>query len=269
MTAPTKRRRRTVAAPPPEPEQVLDDSPLLTETGAEADFSTDGIAAAAPKSGARKLADRLKSALLGGGDDHSDDDIPRAVVSKKRQDEMASQLMLFLAIVISLTSDSFFERFAPAYRTIGPEENEAKAISLPIARIIARRIKQATGGKISEDTLDYLMLITSITIYADRARDTAREISAAMKEREQHAVESTYNGFSQPFASQGTPHPTSQNRGIYGATQPQDGGSTKNDVSSSPQQNGTQHSGNARTDAEVMDELLRADAVGRVRRGLI
>src|SRR6185437_10913251 len=179
---PTRRKPAATLPPLTEDDATLDASPLVEGLGVEAEITVEGIKPPEQKSGARRLGDRLRSALLG-GNDNDDDDTPKATVSKKKQDEIAAQLMLFLAIILTMLSDSFFGRFAPEYADVGPQQDEAKAITMPVARMIARRIKAATG-KVTDDQLDALLLLTAVTVYADRARQTAREITITLRERE-------------------------------------------------------------------------------------
>lgn len=262
---------RRKPAPPPEEIITPDSSPLTEQIGVDADFSTEGIKPPEQKSGARRLGDRLRSALLGGSDGEDDQaDTPKATVSKKKQDEIAAQLMLFLAIILTMLSDSFFGRFAPEYASVGPQQDEAKAMTLPVARMIARRIKAATG-KVTDDQLDALLLLTAITVYADRARDTAREITISLRERENNAVDATPNVIShrRAYSTQTAHDAANQGAGVYAATQQQNTSPAKNPSRSDAQQNGAVDSSATRGNVDLMGEMLRADAEGRRRRGLI
>lgn len=258
-----RRRKSTTAS-----EELPPVDGVEVEGAAEAEVTVEGIEPAPEKSGPRKLADRLKSALLGGGSGE-DDEAPavKATVSKKRQDDIANQLMIMFAIVVTWLMDSMFNRFSPEYIDVAPTTPEAQAMTLPPASIIARRIKAA--GKVNPDTLDYLLMITAIGIYADRARDTAREITRQKREREANAVDASGYSRGGPLAPQTAYHSYSQNSGVYGATQSPNGQGPENDGSAAAGQNGTRSSSDARNAVDPMDELLRADAIGRKERGLI
>lgn len=220
-------------------------------------FSEEGASDAVietdvPQRGSSKrLVDRVKDALFGDGDDEPD--IPpakRASASKARQAEMADSFATMTALVLCWLLQ---KPLAPEFKECGPTFPESHAIMIPVGRILARRIKKA--GKLTEDTLDLMVMVSAIGMYGIRANETYQGIAQKLVESEHHGNTHTTRQARPDVGRAGTSVVGPEG---HAAVRP-----------SSDRGHAGEDTGEQRRETSVMDELLRADADGRSQRGLL
>lgn len=249
-TAKTATPAADLPAPTPISDEHQDEGQDDPTTGAS-EVEVEVETSTPPKNRVRRLADRLKAAVLGGEEEGEAEDKPAARASlSKRHQEFAAQMCVLMAIILCWCLEGVM---APAYKPVAPTQKEGEAITAPIARIIARRLKKA--GKMSEDTMDVLLIMAGITFYVDRARQTAQEITQQLLEEQSRGNGQT--AFAVDSAGQLAPV-------AAGQAQP---ARTRLRGTDARQTGRVADGGNGRA-VDPMDALLAADAIGRFERGL-
>lgn len=209
----------------------------------------------------KSFADRLKSMVMG-NDTNEDEDDKQPRMSAKSSNELATQIALLLALIFCLAMESVFRE---PYKEMAPTENEANAIMAPVGRIIGRRLKKS--GRANPDTVDIIISVTAMVFWGNRARKTANTIYQQERMRIANEYANSNNGFNHVNQQAAYGH-AGTHSGQNIAT-PETTGHGGYAHSTTTQHGGTIHQGDTGQGIDVIDELLRADAVGRSERGII
>lgn len=204
----------------------------------------------------RGLRDRFKAIMQGAADPQITATAPKTPRKKKEQiqQEFVDSLAPLLAMLIA---GGMHGMLVNPWKPVAPSRDEADSMVRPLVRILSRRL--AVGGKITPDTLDLLLALLNIAIYAQRAYSTYQAIY-------QEGVQNGSISPRQPRAHQAPAaghHPADRGANARQG-QPVDASDHRQNRGRGAQAgHGAVGSG-----GDIISDVLRADAAGRAARGL-
>lgn len=242
------------------PEQSND----FLHTASNATFSDDDTVEIVPpaKSKAQQLKDTLWGAFKGQSSESEESAQPKAA-KRNLQKESIDTLLPIFAIVLCWTIKGMLPS---EYKPCGPTRDESTAIVAPIVRMISRRIK--AKGKMTEDTVDLLVMVTAMAFYGERAFNTAQSLNLERQLKNNDSGERT-TANTPKYQGASTRHHDDRNSDGRAGTQgeSQNGHVRRNDhtLDDTLFQFGV---ADDRAGSQLMADVLQRDADGRREHGI-